>query len=86
MPLHLRLTSRLAFTDWKIEHRILTIKSVKRWIHYLVFDLYLYLHDHLQKRIAKQMFAYLSGSDDEGKRDVAIIKVREDLNQKGNVI
>ena len=40
------------------------------------------IHDHLQKRIAKQMFAYLSGSDDKGKRDVAIIKVREDVNQK----
>ena len=44
------------------------------------------MHNSLQKIYAKQMFAYLSGSDDEGKRDVAIIKVREDLNQKGNGI
>ena len=42
----------------------------------------MHIHDHLQKRIAKQMFAYLSGSDDKGKRDVAIIKVREDVDQK----
>ena len=40
------------------------------------------IHICVQIRFAERMFAYRSGSDDEGKRDVAIIKVREDVNQK----
>ena len=50
-------------------------------IIFLNFSILINIHDHLQRRIAKQMFAFRSWSDDEGKRDVAIIEVREDVNQ-----
>ena len=71
--MYMRFTLKLAFTNWKMKNHHLTIKFVTILINYLIHNVD--RHGHLQKRFAEKMFAYLSGSLIENKRDVAIIKV-----------